>query len=96
MKEFVDEQVQEIEEGTDVDPIVNAAFAKIVGEKSGYCRGQGSGVKPSSRKSNNGIQEHVQAQQKEVEDERHKRENIECKLMKVENQLEEEQKKQRS
>lgn len=46
VKECVDEKIQEIEEGVDVDSIVNAAFVKIVGEKSGYCRGQGSGVKP--------------------------------------------------
>ncbi|KAJ8569736.1 hypothetical protein K7X08_006313 [Anisodus acutangulus] len=85
VKEFVDEQIHEIEEGADVDPIVDAAFMKIVGEKSEYYRGQGLGVKPSSRKSMNRIQEQLQAQQK-------KREKVEFKLMKVQNQLEEERK----
>ncbi|XP_070038344.1 uncharacterized protein [Nicotiana tomentosiformis] len=51
LTEIVAEQIQEVEEGTDIDPIVNAAFVKLVGKKSGYCRGQGSGVKPASRRS---------------------------------------------
>ncbi|XP_070043975.1 uncharacterized protein LOC107786477 isoform X1 [Nicotiana tabacum] len=70
--EIVDEQIQEVEEGTDMDPIVNAAFVKLVGEKSGYCRGQGSGVKPASRRTMHVTQEQLQAQQREVEEERHK------------------------
>ncbi|XP_019243234.1 PREDICTED: uncharacterized protein LOC109223393 isoform X2 [Nicotiana attenuata] len=93
LTEIVAEQTQEVEEGTDVDPIVNAAFVKLVGEKSGYCRGQGSGVKPPSRRSMHVTQEQLQAQQKKVEEERHKRESVECKLIEVENQLDEEQKK---
>ncbi|XP_075075654.1 uncharacterized protein LOC107783858 isoform X1 [Nicotiana tabacum] len=93
LTEIVAEQTQEVEEDTDVDPIINAAFVKLVGEKSGYCRGQGSGVMPASRRSMHVTQEQLQAQQKEVEEERHKRENVECKLIEVENQLAEERKK---
>ncbi|XP_009612836.1 uncharacterized protein [Nicotiana tomentosiformis] len=72
LTEIVAGQIQEVEEDTDVDPIVNAAFVKLVGEKSGYCRGQGSGVKQASRRSMHVTQEQMQAQQKEVEEERHK------------------------
>ena len=32
LTEIVAKQIQEVEEGTDVDPIVNAAFVKLVGE----------------------------------------------------------------
>lgn len=92
MKEYVAEQIQEIEEDTDLDLVVNAAFVKFVGETSSYCRGQGSGVKSTSRKSMNGIQEKLQAQQKEVEEERRKRESVECQLKEVKIQLEEERK----
>ncbi|XP_070006477.1 uncharacterized protein [Nicotiana sylvestris] len=50
VNELVAEQIQEIEEGTDdMDPIVNASFMKIVGEKSGYYRGQGSGLKLTNK-----------------------------------------------
>lgn len=66
LTEIVAEQTQEVEEGTDVDPIINVAFVKLVGEKSGYCCGQGSGVKPASRRSMHVTQEQLQAQQKEV------------------------------
>lgn len=38
-------------------------------------------------------QEQLQAQQKEVKEERHKQESVECKLIEVENQLDEERKK---
>nr|XP_009802806.1 PREDICTED: uncharacterized protein LOC104248275 [Nicotiana sylvestris] len=62
LTEIVAEQIQEVEECTDVDPIVNHAFVKIVGEKSGYYRGQGSGVKPASRRSMHVTQEQLQAQ----------------------------------
>ncbi|OIT03599.1 hypothetical protein A4A49_57400, partial [Nicotiana attenuata] len=81
--EIVAEQIQEVEEGIDVDPTVNAAFVKLVGEKSGYCRGQGSGVKPTSRRSMHVTHEQLQAQQKEVEEECHKQESVECKLIEV-------------
>lgn len=69
MREFVDQQIGE---GTDLDPIVNTAFVKDV---SWYYGGQGSGFKSSSRKVMNGIQENLQAQQKEVDDEFHKRQD---------------------
>ncbi|XP_070052475.1 nuclear matrix constituent protein 1a-like [Nicotiana tomentosiformis] len=92
VKEYVAEQIQEIEEDTDLDLVVNAAFVKFVGETSSYCRGQGSVVKLTSRKSMNGIQEKLQAQQKEVEEERRKRESVECQLKEVKIQLEEERK----
>ncbi|OIT04503.1 hypothetical protein A4A49_65095, partial [Nicotiana attenuata] len=59
-------QAVSFDAGTDVDPIVNAAFVKLVGEKSGYCRGQGSGVKPPSRRSMHVTQEQLQAQQKKT------------------------------
>ncbi|OIT18932.1 hypothetical protein A4A49_60782, partial [Nicotiana attenuata] len=75
---FLQYEFQEIEEDTDLDPIANAAFVKVVGETSSYCRGQGSGVKSTSRRSINGIQEKLQAQQKEAEEERRKRESVEC------------------
>jgi len=88
----VAEKIQEIEEGTDVDPIINAAFVQIMGEKSKYILGQGSGIKSASRISRNEIQEQLQAQQKEAEEERRKRESVESKLMEVKNQLEEERK----
>ncbi|KAH0728075.1 hypothetical protein KY284_003940 [Solanum tuberosum] len=88
----VAEKIQEIEEGTDVDPIINAAFVQIMGEKSKYILGQGSEIKSASRISRNEIQEQLQAQQKEAEEERRKRESVESKLMEVKNQLEEERK----
>ncbi|KAL3327966.1 hypothetical protein AABB24_035562 [Solanum stoloniferum] len=90
VKEEVAEQIQEIEEGTDVDLIANAAFMQIMREKAGYVRGQGSGVKPASRRSRDEIQEQLEAQQKEIEEERRKRESLERKLIEVKNQLEEE------
>ncbi|XP_049352621.1 uncharacterized protein LOC125817088 [Solanum verrucosum] len=90
VKEVVAEKIQEIEEGTDVDLIANAAFMQIMREKEGYVRGQGSGVKPASRRSRDEIQEQLEAQQKEIEEERRKRESLESKLMEVKNQLEEE------
>uniref|UniRef100_M1BMH4 Integrase core domain containing protein n=2 Tax=Solanum tuberosum TaxID=4113 RepID=M1BMH4_SOLTU len=92
VKDVVAEKIQEIEEGTDVDPIINAAFVQIMGEKSKYILGQGSGIKSASRISRNEIQEQLQAQQKEEEEERRKRESVERKLMEVKNQLEEERK----
>ncbi|KAG5576632.1 hypothetical protein H5410_056766 [Solanum commersonii] len=79
VKDVVAEKIQEIEEGTDVDPIINAAFVQIMGEKSKYILGQGSGIKSAT-------------QQKEVEEERRKQESVETKLIEVKNQLEEEQK----
>ncbi|KAH0632758.1 hypothetical protein KY284_035544 [Solanum tuberosum] len=90
VKEVVAEQIQEIEEGTDVDLIANAAFMQIMREKAGYVRGQGSGVKPASWRSRDETQEQLEAQQKEIEEERCKRESLESKLMEVKNQLEEE------
>ncbi|XP_019240199.1 PREDICTED: uncharacterized protein LOC109220192 isoform X2 [Nicotiana attenuata] len=92
VKEYVAEQTQEIEEDIDLDPLVNDAFVKVVGETSSYCRGQGLGVKATSRRSMNGIQEKLQAQQKEVEEERRKRESVEIQLKEVKIQLEEERK----
>nr|XP_016471416.1 PREDICTED: uncharacterized protein LOC107793552 [Nicotiana tabacum] len=92
VNELVAEQVQETEEGTDMDHIVNASFIKIVGEKSGYYRGQGSGLKLTNKRSMQGLQEQLQAHKKEVEEERHKRESVESKLKEVQEQLEEERK----
>ncbi|OIT33358.1 hypothetical protein A4A49_53109 [Nicotiana attenuata] len=46
--------------------VVNAAFVKFVGEKSGYCHGQGSVIKPASRRSMHVTQEQLQPQQKET------------------------------
>ncbi|OIT07224.1 hypothetical protein A4A49_63061, partial [Nicotiana attenuata] len=83
---------QQIEEDSDLDPIVNAALVKVVGETSNYCRGQGSGVKSTSRRFMNGDQEILQAQQKEAEEERRKRDSVECQLKEVQKQLEEERK----
>ncbi|KAK4735372.1 hypothetical protein R3W88_009633 [Solanum pinnatisectum] len=94
VKGVVAEKIQEIKEGTDVDPIINVVFVQIMGEKSKYIPGQGSGIKSASRISRNEIQEQLQAQQKETEEERRKRESVESKLMEVKNQLEEEQKNQ--
>ena len=90
MKDVIAEKIQDIDEGTDVDPIINAAFVQIMGEKSKYILGQGSKIKSASRISRNEIQEQLRAQQKEAEEERYKRESVEIKLMEVKNQLEEE------
>ncbi|KAL3358642.1 hypothetical protein AABB24_015644 [Solanum stoloniferum] len=90
VKEIVADQIQENEEEIDADPIANAAFVRIMGEKSGYYRGQSSGIKPS-RRSMNEIQEQLQAKQKETEEERRKRESVEDKLIEVQKKLEEEQ-----
>ncbi|KAH0695883.1 hypothetical protein KY289_013365 [Solanum tuberosum] len=65
-----------------------------MGEKSKYILGQGSEIKSASRISRNEIQEQLQAQQKEAEEERRKRESVDSKLMEVKNQLEEERKNQ--
>ncbi|XP_069152691.1 uncharacterized protein [Solanum lycopersicum] len=92
VKDVIAEKIQEIEEGTDVDPITNAAFVQIMGEKSKYILGQGSKIKSASRISRNEIQEQLQARKKEAEEERYKRESVEIKLMKVKNQLEEDRK----
>ncbi|XP_055812665.1 uncharacterized protein LOC129882408 isoform X2 [Solanum dulcamara] len=92
VKEVVAEQIQEIEEGTDVDPIVNDAFMQIMREKAGFTRGQGSGIKPANRRFEDEIQEQLEAQQKEIEEDRRKRESLESKLMEIKNQLEEERK----
>ncbi|KAG5597484.1 hypothetical protein H5410_038716 [Solanum commersonii] len=92
MKDVVTKKIQEIKEGTDVDPIINAAFVQIMGEKLKYILGQGSEIKPACKISRNEIQEQLQAQQKETEGERRKRESVKNKLMEVKNQLEEEQK----
>ncbi|WMV41157.1 hypothetical protein MTR67_034542 [Solanum verrucosum] len=81
VKDVVAKKIQEIEEGTNVDPIINVAFVQIMGEKSKYIHGQGSRIKSASRISRNEIQE----QQKEVEEERRKRESVESKLMEVKN-----------
>nr|XP_009782160.1 PREDICTED: uncharacterized protein LOC104230941 isoform X2 [Nicotiana sylvestris] len=59
---------------------------------SSYCCGQGLGVKSTSRRSMNGIQEKLQAQQKEAEEERRKRASVESQLKEVNIQLEEERK----
>lgn len=92
VNELVAEQIQETEEGTDMDTIVNASFMKIVGEKSGYYRSQGSGLKLTNKRSMQGLQEQLQANKKEVEEERLKRESVESKLKEVQEQLEEERK----
>ncbi|KAF3631097.1 putative SKP1-like protein 1B-like [Capsicum annuum] len=72
MKDVIVEKVQEIEKDTDMDPIINAAFVQVVGEKSKYILGQGYGIKSASRISRNEIQEQLKARQKEAEDERRK------------------------
>ncbi|KAF3657489.1 putative cytosolic sulfotransferase 7-like isoform X1 [Capsicum annuum] len=92
VKEVVAEQIQEIEEGTNVDGIINAAVMQTMREKAGYIRGQDSGVKAASRRPRDEIEEQLEAQQKEMEEERHKRGSLESKLMEVKNQLEAEQK----
>ncbi|XP_019264031.1 PREDICTED: uncharacterized protein LOC109241721 [Nicotiana attenuata] len=96
VKEYIAEQIQEIEEDTDLDPVVNAAFVKVVGETSSYCRGQGLGVNSTSKRSMNEIQEKLQAQQKEAKEERRKRESVECQLKEVKIKLEEERKNRES
>ncbi|XP_009766919.1 uncharacterized protein [Nicotiana sylvestris] len=92
VNELVAEQFQETEEGTDMDPIVNVSFMKIVGEKAGYYRCQGSGLKLTNKRFMQGLQEQLQAQKKEVEEECLKRESVESKLKEVQEQLEEERK----
>ncbi|XP_069148898.1 uncharacterized protein [Solanum lycopersicum] len=92
VKDVIAEKIQDIDEGTDVDPIINAAFVQIMGEKSKYILGKGSGINSASRISRNEIQEQLRAQQKEAEEERYKRESVDIKLMEVKNQLEEERK----
>ena len=87
MKDVIAEKNHEIEEGIDVDPIINAAFVQIMGEKSKYILGQGSWIKSASRIFRNEIQEKHQTQQKEPEEERYKWESVEIKLMETMNQL---------
>ncbi|KAM3248164.1 hypothetical protein P3L10_009932 [Capsicum annuum] len=90
VKDVIAEKVQDIEEDTDMDPIINIAFVQVVGEKSKYILGQRSRIKSANRISRNKIQEQLKAHQKEAEDESRKRESVESKLMDVKNQLEEE------
>jgi hypothetical protein len=67
----------------DTDAIANTAFEAVVGERSGYCRGLGAGIKPQKGKSVIGLQE-------QLEKERENRQDIEMKLKEVETQLEKE------
>ncbi|KAF3684387.1 Heat shock cognate 70 kDa protein 1 [Capsicum annuum] len=48
VKDVIAEKVQEIEEDTGMDPIINVVFVQVVGEKSKYILGQGSGIKGGS------------------------------------------------
>ncbi|KAF3627842.1 hypothetical protein FXO38_28568 [Capsicum annuum] len=57
VKDIIAEKVQEVKEDTDMDPIINVAFVQVVGEKSKYILGQGSGIKSASRISRNKIQQ---------------------------------------
>jgi len=45
---------------TNKDVIVNVAFELVVGERSGYCRGLGAGIKPLKEKSVTGLQEQLE------------------------------------
>lgn len=45
---------------TDKDVIANIAFESVVGERSGYCRGLGAGIKPLKGKSVTGLQEQLE------------------------------------
>ncbi|XP_058758257.1 uncharacterized protein LOC131631481 [Vicia villosa] len=69
----------------DKDKLINIAFKSVVGERSGYCRGLGAGIKPQKGKSVIGLHE-------ELEKECEKRHDMEMKLKDVETQLQEEQK----
>ncbi|KAM3375858.1 hypothetical protein P3S68_014572 [Capsicum galapagoense] len=53
VKDVIAEKVQEIIEDNDMDPTSNARFLQVVGEKSKYILGQGSGIKSTSRISRN-------------------------------------------
>ncbi|KAJ1384263.1 hypothetical protein SESBI_42707 [Sesbania bispinosa] len=75
--------LQDVDEETDKDTIVNEAFKSVVGERSGYCRGLGNGVKPTKGKSITGLHEQLAS-------EREKRQSLEMKLKEVETQLQEE------
>jgi len=68
---------------TDKDVIANIAFESVVGERSGYWRGLGAGIKPLKGKSVTGLQEQLE---KKCE----KRQGLEMKLKEVETQLEKE------
>ncbi|XP_024630486.2 uncharacterized protein [Medicago truncatula] len=63
---------------TDKDLIMNIAFKSVVGERSGYCRGLGAGIK--TLKGRPGLQEQLE---KECE----KSQDLEMKLKEVETQL---------
>ncbi|KAJ1409112.1 hypothetical protein SESBI_23005 [Sesbania bispinosa] len=75
--------LQDVDEEADKDSIVNVAFKSVVGERSGYSRGLGAGIKPTKGKSAIRLQQ-------ELANEREKRQNIEMKLKEVEAQLQEE------
>ncbi|PNX62562.1 hypothetical protein L195_g053049, partial [Trifolium pratense] len=69
----------------DKDMLANIAFKSVVGERSGYSRGLGAGIKPQKRKAVTGLHEELK---KECE----KRHDMEMKLKDVETQLQEERK----
>ncbi|TMW86426.1 hypothetical protein EJD97_021394, partial [Solanum chilense] len=91
VKDIIAEKIQEIEEGTDVDPIINATFMKIMGEKSKYILGQGSGIKSASRISKMKFKKNFM-HNKRKQKKNAVNESVEIKLMKVKNQLKEKQK----
>ena len=82
VQEASTQMLQEIHEEVEKDPVINDAFKSVVGERSGYCRGLGSGIQLTKGKSTAGLHEQLVS-------ERDKRQNIEMKLKEVESQLEE-------
>ncbi|GAU23860.1 hypothetical protein TSUD_369680 [Trifolium subterraneum] len=72
-------------DGGDIDMLANIDFKSVVGERSGYSRGLGAGIKPQKGKAVTGIHEELK---KECE----KRHDIEMKLKDVETQLQKERK----
>lgn len=83
VQEVSAKRLEGIDEGTEIDPIINGAFKSVVGESSGYSRGLGAGIPPTKGKSNTGLHE-------QLDSERAKRQSMETKLREVEAQLQEE------
>ncbi|KAJ1394830.1 hypothetical protein SESBI_33870 [Sesbania bispinosa] len=78
--------LQDIDEETDKDTIVNEAFKSVVGERSRYFYGLGAGFKPTKGKSIIGLHEQLASNCE-------KRQSIEMKLKEVETQFQEKRSK---
>ncbi|EHA8587937.1 hypothetical protein COCNU_scaffold003628G000010 [Cocos nucifera] len=44
VENIVNDMIQQVEEGADMDEVVNSSFVSVVGERSGYSHGRGVGV----------------------------------------------------